>query len=265
MKTIANKEINYSLHNSENFKKELEPEIGDVIEKVSGLLLEYFKFITENIKLRNSSFSKFIIIRGLDTIVNVFNFILLYTKNLDVTYFHCQKSFYFYVEFVGQISEDEKMFLQLSSRDASTYVYKKTIFDINSELRKSNEEISDYTKLKLTVINCYIEIYKTLLLKLINDDLNTLTDTNLNLLEELYKKLNNLSNKSLIHELNNIVENLFYNTQKTNDLYEICILLIKKIVKNPEIVENIKNNFLSDDYKSKLLENHDKFVAWIIS
>lgn len=265
MKTIANKEMNYSLHNSENFKKELEAEIGDVIEKISGLLLEYFKFITENIKLRNSGFSKFIIIRGLDTIVNVFNFILLYTKNLDVTYFHCQKSFYFYVEFVGQISEDEKIFLQLSSRDASTYVYKKTIFDINSELRKSNEEISDYTKLKLKVINCYIEIYKTLLLKLINDDFNSLRDTNLKLLEELYKKLNNISNKSVIHELNNIIENLFYNMQKTNELYEICILLIKKIVKNPQIIENIKNKFSSEDYKSKLLENHDKLVSWIIS
>ena len=263
MKTIANKEINYSLHNSENFKKELEPEIGDVIEKVSGLLLEYFKFITENIKLRNSSFSKFIIIRGLDTIVNVFNFILLYTKNLDVTYFHCQKSFYFYVEFVGQISEDEKMFLQLSSRDASTYVYKKTIFDINSELRKSNEEISDYTKLKLTVINCYIELYKTLLLKLINDDFTN--NVNLILLEELYKKLNNLSNKSVIHDLNNIIGKLFYIKQKANELYEISILLIKKINKNPEIIENINNKLISEDYKSKLIDNPDKFVTWLIS
>jgi hypothetical protein len=265
MKTITNKEINYSLHNLENFKKELETDISDVIEKISGLLLDYFKFIIENIKLRNSSFSKFIIIRGLDTVLNVFNFILLYTKNLDVTYFHCQKSFYFYVEFVGQISEDEKMFLQLSSRDASTYVYKKTIFDINSELRKSNEEISDYTKLKLTVINCYIEIYKTLLLKLINDDLNHLRDININLLEELYKKLNNLSNKSFIHDLNNIFENLFYNTQNAKELYEISILLIKKINKNPEIIENINNKFILEEYKNKLLDSPDKFVAWFIS
>ena len=264
MKTIANKEINYSLHNCDNFKKELDSEIGDVVEKISGLFLEYFKFITENIKLKNSSFSKFIIIRGLDTIINVFNFILLYTKNLDVTYFHCQKSFYFYVEFVGQISDDEKLFLQLSSRDASTYVYKKTIFDINPELRKSNEEISDYTKLKLTVINSYIEIYKTLLFKLINDDFHN-TVVNIGLLEELYKKLNNLSNKSLIYDLNNIIDNLFYNTKNHTDLYLISIILIKKITKNPQIIKNINSKFLSDDYTSKLLETHDKLAAWLIS
>lgn len=263
MKTIVNKEINYSLHNSDNFKKELEPEIGDIINKISLLFLEYFKFITDSIKLKTSGFSKFIIIRGLDTIVNVFNFVLLYTKNIDVTYFHCQKSFYFYVEFVGQISEDEKMFLQLSSRDASTYVYKKTIFDINCDLRKSNEEISDYTKLKLTIINCYIELYKTLLLKLINYDFYDAQ--NIKLIEELYKKLNNLNDKSLIHDLNNIIEILYYNIEKPNELYEITLILIKKIIKNPEIVENINMNFLSEDFKNRLLEMPDKFASWLIS
>ena len=89
MKSLANKEINYSLHNSENFKKELECEIYDVVNKLSDLLIEYFKCIKENIKLKKSNFSRFIITRGLDTIINVFNHILLYTKNLDATYFHC--------------------------------------------------------------------------------------------------------------------------------------------------------------------------------
>ena len=164
MKTLVNKEVNYSLHNNENFRKELEPEISDVIKKISELFIDYFKFIIENIKLKKSNFSRFIITRGLDTIINVFNNLLFYTKNLDVTYFHCQKAFYFYVEFVGQISEDEKMFLQLSSRDATTYVYKKTIFEINNEIRKNNEDISDYTRLKLDIVNSYIDLYKTLYL-----------------------------------------------------------------------------------------------------
>lgn len=136
MKTFSNKEVNYSLHNNENYKKELDYEISEIIEKISQLFMDYFKFITENIKLKKTNFSRFIITRGLDTLVNVFNHILFYTKNLDVTYFHSQKAFYFYAEFVGQISEDEKMFLQLSSRDATTYVYKKTIYEINNDIKK---------------------------------------------------------------------------------------------------------------------------------
>ena len=165
MKSLANKEINYSLRNSENYKKELESEISDVVEKISHLFVDYFKFITDNIKLKKTNFSRFIITRGLDTITNVLNCILLYTKNLDVMYFHCQKAFYFYVEFVGQISEDEKMILQLTSRDATTYVYKKTIFELNNDIRKNNEYISDYTRLKLDIINSYIDLYKTLFSK----------------------------------------------------------------------------------------------------
>ena len=208
MKIIIDKEANFSLHNNENYRKELEPEIRDILKKISELFINYFKFITGNIKLTKSNFSRFIITRGLDTIINVFNNILFYTKNLDLTYFHCQKAFYFYVEFVGQISEDEKMILQLTSRDATTYVYKKTIFELNNEIRKNNEYISDYTRLKLDIINSYIDLYKTLLLKLINNDF--LNNEKLISIENIYNKLNIISNKSKIKVLNEIVEKMYY-------------------------------------------------------
>jgi hypothetical protein len=263
MKSLANKEINYSLHNSENYKKELESEISDVVEKISQLFVDYFKFITDNIKLKNTNFSRFIITRGLDTITNVLNCILLYTKNLDVMYFHCQKAFYFYVEFVGQISEDEKMFLQLSSRDASTYVYKKTIFDINVELKKNNEEVSDYTRLKLDIVNIYIDLYKTLLLKIINDDFTNAE--NLEKIELIYKKLNALNNKSKIKFLNDIIEKLYYSIDNCEYFLNISVLLVKKFIKNQDILNNCSNNFLSDNFKDKLEESPEKFVAWFMT
>jgi hypothetical protein len=263
MKSLANKEINYSLHNSENFKKELDSEISDVVEKISQLFVDYFKFITDNIKLKQTNFSRFIITRGLDTITHVLNYILLYTKNLDVMYFHCQKAFYFYVEFVCQISEDEKMFLQLSSRDASTYVYKKTIFDINIELKKNNEEVSDYTRLKLDIVNIYIELYKTLLLKIINDDFTNAE--NLEKIELIYKKLNALNNKSKIKLLNDRIEKLYYHIDNCEYFLNICVLLVKKFIKNQDILNNCSNNFLSDNFKDKLEESPDKFIAWFMT
>jgi hypothetical protein len=263
MKTIANKEINYSLHNSDNFKKELDCELTDVADKLSQLFIDYFKFILENIKLKRSNFSKFIIIRGLDTIVNVFNHILFYTKNLDATYFHCQKAFYFYVEFVGQISEDEKMFLQLSSKDATTYVYKKTIYEINNELKKQNEEISDYSKLKFEIINSYVDLYKTLLLHLVNNDFNKIE--HINSLEDLYKKINKLNDKSVIEKLNILVEKFYYNLNDVNKFYNIVGLIVKKMVKNPEILDNKINKFLSDDFEDKLNDTPDKFITWFMN
>jgi hypothetical protein len=260
MKILTNKEANYSLHNNENFKKELDTDINDIVDKISELFIEYFKFIKENIKLKKSKLSQFIIIRGLDTIINTFNFILFYSKNLDMTYFHCQKAYYYYVEFVGQISEDEKTFLQLSSRDASTYVYKKTIFDINSEIKKCNEEISDYTRLKLEVINIFIDLYKTILLKLINNDFINLEK--INIIQNIYKKLHSLTNKSKIKLLNDIVERLYYDVEDINYFLEICFILTKKLVKNNEILNNCITKFSSYDFKIKIKEPVDKFVSW---
>lgn len=262
MKTIGNKEINYSLHNSENFKKELECELSDVVNKISQLFTDYFKFIIENIKLKYTNHSRFIIIRGLDTIISVFNHILFYTKNLDATYFHCQKAFYFYVEFVGQISEDEKTFLQLSSKDATIYVYKKTIYEISNEDRKLNENISDYTRFKINIINSCVDLYKTLLLHLINNDF--INKDRLNLLEELYKKLNKLNDKLLIEKLNILVDKFYYLTDNTYKFYNIISLIIKKMVKNPEILENKTDKFLSIEFADKFNETPDKFVLWFI-
>ena len=150
---ISHKDNNYSLNNIENYRKTLDCGIGEVTKIYGDLLIEYSHFISENIKVKNSSFSRFIIIRGLDTITNVFLHILNATKNIDLTYFHCQKSFYFYVEFVGQISDDEKTFLQLTSRDATTYVYKKTVFDINNEFKKQKkQQMKDYLKRHMNFI-----------------------------------------------------------------------------------------------------------------
>ena len=60
----------------------------------------------------------------------------MYTKNLDLTVYHCKKAYLFYVEFIGQIGDDNNSYLQLNSKDATLFVYKKTIFEINNEYRK---------------------------------------------------------------------------------------------------------------------------------
>lgn len=264
METLGNKEVNYSLHNNENFKKELDTDISDVTKKLSELFIDYFKFIIEKIKLEKPNILRFTIIRGLDTIINVFNHILFYTKNLDVTYFHCQKAFYFYVEFVSQISGDENTFLQLSSRDVITYVYKQTIFKINYEKMKSNKEMSDDTRLKLDIINSYVDLYKTILLKLINYDL--LNNEKLISIKNIYTKLNKLANNSKITLLNELIEKFYYYIDDDIFFFDSCELLIKKIHKNKKLSYNdCFNKFLSEDFKDKLQKSPDKFISWILN
>jgi hypothetical protein len=260
---ISNKDNNYSLQNSENYRKDFNCNITEIIEKYSGLIIEYFKFIMENIKIKNLSLSKFIIIRGLDTITNVFLHILYATKNIDLTYFHSQKSYYFYVEFVGQISDDEKTFLQLTSRDATTYVYKKTVFDINNELKKTNENHSHEFREKMDIIKSYINLCQLCILKIIQSD--NIDISYVANLSKLCEKIINLTNKSKIVILENIIDKLYSKINNIDKFFEINHLLAKKFLKNQEIFINTEKKFNVEDFDTKLEDSNDKFINWFLS
>lgn len=263
--TIVAKDNNYSLQNAENYKNESEFDMDEAIQKYSDLILEYSKFIMEHMKLKNHKLLKFIIIRGLDTITNVFLNVLYFTKNVDLTYFHSQKSYYFYVEFVGQISDDEKMFLQLTSRDAVTYVYKKTVFDINNELKKLNDNVSNEFKSKLDILKSYIHLYQTYLLKIIH--LPKIDISYISYLSKLTEKLNKFTNKTSIFTLENITEKLYHNVNAIDAFFDINLLFVKKIVKNPEYLKNAEQKTQLEEFYTKLaeIEAKDKFVKWLLA
>ena len=257
---ISHKENNYSLNNIENYRKTIDCSLGEVTKIYGDLLIEYSNFISENIKVKNSSFSRFIIIRGLDTITNVFNNILYFTKNIELTYFHCQKSYYFYVEFVGQISEDDKMFLQLTSRDATTYVYKKTIFELNSELKKLHEDNSDSFREKIDTINSYINLYQSYLLKIINSE--KITNEDIDIFLKLCDKLNKLPNKVKINTLNNVIDKLYHKIEDKKIFLELNQLIVKQFLKNQEIIEKYEKKILCCEFEEKLSESSEKFIKW---
>jgi len=171
MKTnIFNKTKDFSINNLENYNKDFDYKINDIILKYILLSNEFLKFILEIIQItllkKQKNFScenanKFIIIRGYETITNVFNIILYYTKNLDLTFYHCQKAYYYYTEFIEQISNVEHVFLQLDSRDASTYVYKKTLFELDESIKKTMPPCSK-NKVLIEKMDTYLKIFKNI-------------------------------------------------------------------------------------------------------
>jgi hypothetical protein len=256
------KDNKYTLSNSENYKKDFDCDISKIINTYLQLIIEYSKFIHENIKVKNNSFAKFIVIRGLDTITNVFNYLLYFTKNLDLTYYHCQKSFYFYIEFVGQITEDDKMFLQLTTRDASTYVYKKTIFDINNELKKNNENKTNEFKYKIDIISEYIKIYQTYLLKLIQ----TNNIQNIEYLVNLVNDLKVFNDISKVIYLEKITDRLYYKINDFEKFFEINNMIVKSLLKHPSTLNKKNDKMNSELFNNKLLEeSSEKFVNWLLS
>ena len=134
----------YDLSISENYFGIVNCDSSYTLEKYSILLFEYMLVFFEKIKMKmnknkqsQAQFS-YIFERGVNTVTSVFVGLIEYTKNVDLAFHHGKKAFYFYIEFIEQISDSQNSFLQLTSRDAVMFVYKRTIFEVNKEMVKSS-------------------------------------------------------------------------------------------------------------------------------
>lgn len=212
----------YSLQINSNYNESINCELSDIKHKYLFIINDYLN----NIKLNKKENTKFIILRGLETITHVFNMILYFTKNLEITHFYSEKSFYLYIEFINQITDDSNKFLQLCSRDASIYVYKKTIFDINNEYRKSLGEECD-KKMDETIFKKILDF--TYLIKIIM----------------LYVFEYNISFTEKIITIQQILNSLNINNSLTPDKVDII-----REMSNNKITLNISlENYCSDIIK----------------
>jgi len=125
--------------NIENYNQDFEfPDTKTYVGRYIELINEYMLYVVEHMIIPDDTYLLFIIQRGVETIMHCFKFLLMYTKNLELTVYQCKKALYYYIEFIGQISDIslQHSYLQLNSKDATLFVYKKTIYDINNMYRK---------------------------------------------------------------------------------------------------------------------------------
>ena len=260
----------YSLNNVENYKSTLNYSINEILNKHNLLIIDYFKFITEKVHLKNSACNKFIIIRGLETVSHVFNNILYYTKNLDLAFYHGQKAFYFYVEFIEQISDDQHTFLQLNSRDASMFVYKKTLFDINNEYRKNIDaalNTKNYAE-HFDSLQFYSSIIKTIISFLIHkcdfssNDIKSVHNI-INDSKPIFDKIcNSKFNKNAFNIIMTFVEQLSKDIEPEKYI-EIIDLFLKKFHKGKVIEIKLSEKIYCAEFDEKLKDVPDKFISWL--
>jgi hypothetical protein len=220
----------YIISRTENYKAKHTHSVQDILTKFVSVILEYLSLIEEKINMKNQDCYKFIVMRGLETIIHVFSMLFYYTQNLDLTYYHSQKAYYFYIEFIEQISDDNVSFLQLSSRDATTFVYKKTIYEINSDYKKTFRELLTEEKAALHYVDTYMYIYKNIVYYCLQNYNNNKNDKFLSLTKVHNLDLNKTKLKQ--HHLDNIY--LFTN-----------LLAYSNIKRNTGIIEEFIKIFLS--------------------
>lgn len=256
----------YSLSNVENYKPIFQSSVQDILTKFVSVIIEYMKFMSEKIKMKNKHYYSFIFERGVETVIHVFTNILFYTKNLDLAFYHSQKAYYFYIEFIEQISDENVTFLQLSSRDAILFVYKKTLFEINQEYKKTLPELSNDDKNIISTMDTYIAIYKKIISHIICDPDFSYTNNvdhinnNCGKLKMLTDELNKLKSKKNYLENIYLFTNLLIDKQiKLFDFFELLLDFIKRLQTRKKIdVLSVRNNILSLDLDLDLDLNLDK-------
>ena len=263
----------FMLYSLSNYKPSIENSVSEILNKFVNILIEYMRFISDKIIMKNKKYYCFIFERGVETLIHVFSVIFYYTKNVDLTFYHTQKACYFYVEFIEQISDDNVTFLQLSSRDATLFVYKKTIFDINNEYKKSIQEPTAEENAILSKINSYICIYKSIVLFIINhNDFTKINHINVccNSIKFISETLNKNKMNSDILRINCIylfATLLDDKNLEINDFFKLLDEFIKKIISKKKIDEKvIKNNMYDTEIQNLIDDNKlNKIVEWIFT
>ena len=135
---MSNNENLYLLNNSENYLLKLDNNITEILLHHLKIINEFIHNIIEN-NITNSNNKLLIIIKGIESLLHIYNYLLYYTKNSDLSFYHTQKAIYMYIEFIKQITDEQNNLLNLKINDSIIFIYKKTIFDLKKEFIKNKE------------------------------------------------------------------------------------------------------------------------------
>jgi hypothetical protein len=264
----------YILYNTVNYKAVIENSVSEILTKFVEVIIEFMRFISEKIMMKNKPYYRFIFERGLETLIHVFSVIFYYTKNLELTFYHTQKAYYFYIEFIEQISDDNVTFLQLSSRDAILFVYKKTIFDLNNEYRKNIQEPTAEEKNILATVDTYTYIYKSIVLFIINhngfkyENKNDYINKSCDAIEFISGTLNkNKIKPNYIECVHLFITLLDDKKLEILDFFRTLDEFIKKLISKKKFDEKVIKNKIYDSEINNFVNHNElnKIVEWIFS
>ena len=115
-----------------------------IIELYVRLVNEYYSIMTQSNILKTIENNRFIIYVGLTAINHIFKINLTSTKNIQTTYYYCEKACYCYLEYIEQINKTE-ILNNLNINDVVTFVYKETIIynDYKPDIQHANTTFSN--------------------------------------------------------------------------------------------------------------------------
>lgn len=278
MEKLESKNNNTNLLDIGNYKKELN---SDTFHRCVNIYINIgnhcVKYLLSNLKTTNKKYLNFIIKRGLTTLEHVHNLLFIYTKNDNLVNHHLEKAYLYYVEFVSQIGEDTNQFIKLNSKDATLFVYKKTIYDINTDYKK-NMRLTKKDMKFANMMKKFTEIYNDVIFNMIalmNNNLITNMDK-LNKYMEYNKKfekiilniydifLNN-DHKNFIKIMNEFIDDLVKMKITISEYIKYLLLLTNKYSKKRVTYDNFKKKLYSPKKNIVYKKTPLKYINWLMN
>ena len=270
------------ISNTDNYNQDFEfSDTKTYVGRYIELINEYILYVVENMIIQDDAYLLFLIQRGVETIMHCFKFLLMYTKNLELTIYQCKKALYYYIEFIGQISDVSlhHSYLQLNSKDATLFVYKKTIYDINNIYRKNFIQ-SNNDKQFLNSISNIIVLFNATLFHLLQKErleyskkesiIHFAIDRAISITDKLFTK-NNYFLTDIKTELCLFVFRIFQtydiDTIKYSNICEIFIKKLRKYKENeiPGVKILLKEKLYNNTSISNLEEMSAlRYINWIL-
>jgi|688.fasta_scaffold11383_2 hypothetical protein len=245
----------YKLTNTNNYNNYLICNLKEIVDNYIHILLNYILLFNQKINTNantniNSNIKFFILKKGISAINHIFLFILYYTKNLEVTFYHSQNSYVFYLEFIEQLNFNSTSdYIKLTLNDAIMFVYKKNIFSINNSISNVTDQekeifgqIKELLKIYSEIINIFItdEDFNLIQLKNIINNFQSnisLKIKNKNIMNSIYHFLNMLYILDVSSSQKNNLLFLFIN--ELNSKKNINFSLLKNKIKTFDFIDNI--------------------------
>ena len=247
-----------------------------VILKYASVIKEYFTLINQSDTLKNIVNTNQSIYIGLTAIHRVFEYILLKTNNIDNAYYHSQKCYYYYLEYMEQINKTD-LAQNLNHIDAVLFVFKKTIFDIyesesnsTSNIMTLNNENITINEVDLRNLLGTIHHFTRILFFWENTKINIENRINIcnKYLQRYLSKIDSLDmTKSYLEIIQQKIDMDYF---KYEDLLNELLIKIEKTRKMNVLSETDKNDlFLYKFYveehifKEKFNEGNKELVNWL--
>jgi len=199
--------------------------------------------------------SLYLLINGFTTLTHIFKILLNTKAGLSQAIESTEKAIYYYTEFIEQMDENMLHDLNVSSNNASLFVYKKTIYHLQPEPSENCPSKKNVGYLLL--------LYRGLFDHLLEADILT---------SEIPEKLGKAALELCRHngdetlfeqELNNILLFIHHFPQGKN-YYDAIYLFLKKYKQQPLTLAGLCQKKIHPQYSTKLNEPAANYIKWLL-